>query len=97
MAAGFGGPGELNAAIKTGMTIERWFVTEAGTVGAMGEAVVDGTRLIIKDLAVYGAEGDLVVGTREMLSVARQFADEVREMGFSKLTLEGFRYRGANP
>jgi RHS repeat-associated protein len=83
---------------QSGDVIAKEFATGVGTVSMMAEAVVSGTTLHLKDLAVYpeGAKA-LKIGTKGMMELVQKLKVEARELGFTQLRITGVRLTGANP
>ena len=74
-------------------------MTSKGAVDMMAEAVVEGTKLTLKEIAVYPRDAEfLELGTKEVLKLLRgQLARKAKELGFETLRIQGKRYSGANP
>jgi RHS repeat-associated protein len=101
MAKGAGGvlsTKSVTAPFKTGDIIVQEFATSKGTVEMAAEVVIDGRKLVLKDIAIYpkGAE-KLKPGTREMMVVRDQLAADAKAMGFDTLQITGKRLTGAKP
>lgn len=88
-------------AIRTGMLVERVFVTAAGKVDFLAEAVVVGDRLVLRDAILYGrAEGALTGMTRDVYRGLGELRDWAAAQGFTTLEVLGTRVPGstsANP
>jgi len=84
---------------KTGDIIEEVVQTPQGPVKIVGEAVVEGTQLTIKNISVFSAEtGErLNVGVGNMLKAVRPLFDGLKEAGYSAVRIVGDRVSGANP
>jgi RHS repeat-associated protein len=84
---------------KTGDIIEEVVQTPQGPVKIVGEAVVEGTQLTIKNITVFSAEtGEpLSVGVGNMLKALRPLFDGLREAGYTTVRIMGTRVSGANP
>lgn len=69
-----------------------------GKLGIMADISVDGKILKLDNLAVYPTNAErLNLGTREMLALRQQLANEARALGFEEVQITGIRYSGANP
>ncbi|MDX2226295.1 MAG: hypothetical protein SFY92_04255 [Verrucomicrobiae bacterium] len=88
----------MTAPFKSGEIIVREFSTSKGTVEMAAETVINGKSLHLKDIAVYprGATS-FEIGTREVLALRNQLAEQARAMGFESLRITGKRLTGANP
>jgi RHS repeat-associated protein len=84
---------------KTGDIIEEIVQTPQGPVKIVGEAVVEGTQLTIKNISVFSAEtGErLNVGVGNMLKAVRPLFDGLKEAGYSTVRIVGDRLSGATP
>jgi len=84
---------------KTGDIIDEVVQTAAGPVRIYGEVVVDGTKIIIKDVMVYAenSAGNLNVGVREMLTAVRPLFEGLKQAGYTAVQIVGDRISGANP
>jgi hypothetical protein len=82
-------PGEL---------FERWYETPDGTLDVLAEVVVDGSRLELRDIAVYPRSADrLDVRAERLLGWLRELENEARSAGFAELRITGTRLSGARP
>jgi hypothetical protein len=62
------------------------------------EAQVVGQTLHLKDIAVFPRGADaLNLGTREVMALHNQLAQEARALGFDQLRITGTRITSANP
>ncbi|MFN0091274.1 MAG: hypothetical protein ACKVWR_13560 [Acidimicrobiales bacterium] len=83
-------------AFATGDLYERSMETRAGAVDVLAEVVVDGTRIELRDIAVYPRNaGRLQVSTAELLGWARLALAELAAAGFEELHVTGTRLSGA--
>ena len=100
IASGADIPGGIpgNLPFKSGDIITREFKTAKGMVDLAAEAVVEGTQLHLKEVAVFprGAE-QLEAGHTAVLAMRQQLADEARALGFDQLRITGVRHSGAKP
>ncbi len=80
------------ATVRTGMLIERSFVTAAGKVDFLAEAVVVGDRLILKDVVLYGrSEGALTGLTSDVYRGLNELRTWAASQGFRELQITGTR------
>jgi RHS repeat-associated protein len=88
----------VTAPFSSGEIIVQEFTTSKGTIEMAAEAVIDGSTLHLKEIAVYprGAEA-FELGTREVIALRNQLAAQARGMGFETLRITGTRLTGANP
>jgi len=84
---------------RTGEIIEEVVQTPQGPVKIVGEAVVEGTQLTIKNISVFSAEtGErLNVGVGNMLKAIRPLFEELKAAGYTTVRIVGDRVSGANP
>jgi hypothetical protein len=77
---------------------ERSFETTSGVVDVLAEVVVDGSRVELRDVAVYPrAQPRLSVPVAEVAHWLKAVAAEAREAGFDELRFTGTRMSGATP
>ena len=85
----------------TGQTFERSIQTSKGPVDVLAEIVVEGDKLILKDIVIYGRGSQPLTGlTRDILAARSQLAAEAKAMGFKQLQIIGMRAQtstSANP
>jgi hypothetical protein len=83
---------------RAGEGIYRLFQTPSGAIEMLAEVDLAGTTLHLKDVAVYPKGADQVrLGTRQVIELRNQLADEATELGFESLRISGVRYSGASP
>lgn len=76
----------------TGQIFERTLQTSKGPVDVLAEIVVEGDKLVLKDIAIYGRGSQALTGlTREILAATSQLKDEARALGFKELQIIGKR------
>ena len=77
---------------------ERSFETSAGWIDVLAEVRISGTRLELRDVAVYprGA-ARLAVSSAELLRWARLALDEIAAAGFDDVHVTGTRLSGSSP
>jgi len=94
------GPGgEMPSAPISGEFLHE-VATTKGNIGILANASTEGTTLTLKDVAVYSmAKGNLTnqVGPKEMLGAVKQFGAQLKELGYTKVIIQGVRATGANP
>jgi RHS repeat-associated protein len=81
---------------------ERQFQSSQGPIGILANGRVEGTTLILEDVAIYptASEKPLTIGVREILQFRNQIAREVASWGFDTLEIRGLRMpnsTSANP
>jgi RHS repeat-associated protein len=89
-----GGSGTVAGVARpvTGQLFERTLQTSKGPVNILAEVVVEGDKLVLKDIAIYGQGSQPLTGlTREILAATSQLKDEVRALGFKALQITGKR------
>ncbi|MGH9905631.1 MAG: hypothetical protein ACRD8U_08630 [Pyrinomonadaceae bacterium] len=98
-----GGSGTVATAARpaTGQIFQRTIQTSKGPVDVIAEIVVEGDKLVLKDIAIYGRGTEPLTGlAREILSARSQLAAEARALGFKELQITGKRVAtstSANP
>jgi len=98
-----GGSGTVANAARpaTGQIFQRTIQTSKGPVDVIAEIVVEGDKLVLKDIAIYGRGTEPLTGlAREILSARSQLAAEARALGFKELQITGKRVAtstSANP
>jgi hypothetical protein len=81
-----------------GEDFEAEFATPLGDVSLLAETEITGTKLHLKDVAIYPSNaGSLNVGVRDVIRVRDVLANLARRQGFTELRITGTRYSGANP
>lgn len=90
------------ARFATGQLFERTIQTSKGPVGVIAEVVVQGEKLVLKDVAVYPtASSQPLTGVyRELLGARSQLLNELKSQGFKHLQIIGERVpnsTSANP
>ncbi len=88
-----GGPSPAN---QISGFIERQVATK-DNVRLLGNAVTEGSTLILKDVAIYGDRAKVDLGAKALLSALRTLATELQEKGYKTLVVRGVRYSGAKP
>ena len=84
--------------MNPGELFERTFETPEGDIDLLAEVAVEGSTLILRDVAVYPvAPGRLDIGTASVLRMRDQLAAEAAAMGFTALRLTAMRVSGAAP
>ena len=84
---------------KTGDIVEEIIQTPAGPVKIVGEVVVQGTQITIKNISVFSAEtGEKInAGVGGMLRGIRPLLGELKDAGYTAVRFVAERYTGANP
>ncbi len=84
---------------KTGDIIQELAQTPQGAVKIVGEAVVQGTKLIVKDISVFSAEtgARLNVGAANMRAALGPIFERLKIAGFTQVQILGERTTGINP
>jgi len=78
--------------IQTGQLLERTFNTPKGPVDMLAEIVVEGDRLTLKDIAVYGRGSEPLTGlTKDVLAARSELISEAKRLGFKQLRITGTR------
>jgi RHS repeat-associated protein len=75
----------------------REFTTSKGNLKILSNAVTEGTTLTLKDSAIYGDKAKLDLGAKTLLGLVKQLGLALKELGYTRLVIEGIRYSGANP
>jgi RHS repeat-associated protein len=76
----------------TGQIFERTLQTSKGPVDILAEVVVEGDKLVLKDIAIYGRGSQPLTGlTREIWAAMSQLKSEARALGFTELQIIGQR------
>jgi len=74
------------------------FPTHKGLLDVIAEVSISGSRLELRDSAVYSGDGKRVnLGVRTMLQIARQVEALAKLQGFETLLVTGKRLTGATP
>jgi hypothetical protein len=78
---------------------EAVYTTKFGPVGVLAEVAIQGSRLLLKDMAIYPVDSAkrLPVGVGEMLRIVRLIEAQALSQGFSECTVEAKRLSGAKP
>jgi hypothetical protein len=81
-----------------GDVYDRIFSTSGGDIGVPAEVDVEGTALVLDDLAIYptGA-ATLGVGARTIVALRDQLARDIASLGYTALRLIGTHATGASP
>jgi hypothetical protein len=75
-----------------GKLYERTVHTSKGPVGLLAETIIEGDRLTLKDVTVFGRGKELKAGlTREIFAEWRKLVDEAKAQGFNHLRITGQR------
>jgi RHS repeat-associated protein len=84
---------------RTGDVFEQVVESPAGPVKIVGEVVVEGTKITIKNISIFSAEtGQRInVGTGNMLRAVRSVLDGLKQAGYTEVRITGWRVSGANP
>lgn len=78
-----------------GELYERSFETPAGRVDVLAEIVVSGSRIELRDVAVYPRDANrLNIAPEELLGWARLAIEELIAAGFDELRVTGTRLSG---
>ncbi len=97
-------PSTARGAFKPGELFETSFETSAGRLDFLAEVEVTGSRLHLRDVAVYPRGVDRLegLGIGELKSLADDLAEQARAAGFTELRITGTRavnrpgfYRGS--
>ncbi|MBL8193088.1 MAG: hypothetical protein JNM06_04650, partial [Blastocatellia bacterium] len=87
--------------VITGQLFERTLNTSKGPVDILAEIVVEGDKITLKDIAIFGRGKEALTGlTREVLAARTQLAAEAKSLGFTELKITGKRVltsTSANP
>lgn len=82
----------------SGELFERSYETPGSFVDVLAEIEVDGTRLELRDHAVYSrAVGRLEVRVESLVAWLRDLLEEAAADGFDELRITGTRLSGARP
>ncbi len=85
----------------TGQIFERTIQTSKGPVDVLAEIVVQGDKIVLKDIAIYGRGSEPLTGlTRELLGALSALKEEAKALGFKQLQIIGKRVgtsSSANP
>jgi hypothetical protein len=74
------------------------FPTSQGRLDVIAEVTITGSKLELRDPAVYSGDGRRVfLGVRPILEIARQVEALAKLQGFSALLVTGKRLSGATP
>ena len=72
-----------------GQLYERTLDTAAGTIEILAEIVVHGTRIELRDIAIYPrGPGPLALSSAEFLRAVRPLRDELADAGFEQLRVD---------
>jgi RHS repeat-associated protein len=76
----------------TGDIFERTIQTPKGPVDVLAEIVVEGDKLILKDIAIFGRQAQPLTGlTKEILRARSRLIQEAKALGFKELQIIGQR------
>jgi hypothetical protein len=85
------------AAPKTGDLVHKSYNVGGATIDLLGEATVNGSQLILRDIAVYPAgTATAKIGPQAVRTIYPALAEEAKARGFSSLRITGTRLTGAN-
>jgi len=74
------------------------FPTSKGLLDVVAEVTIRGSKLELRDPAVYSGDGNRVhLGIRVMLEIARQVESLAKLQGFTVILVTGKRLTGATP
>jgi hypothetical protein len=74
------------------------FQTSKGLLDVVAEVTIRGSKLELRDPAVYSGDGSRVqLGVRAVLELAREVEALAKLQGFTELRISGKRLTGANP
>ncbi len=90
-----------NAVPELGKLFERVIETSQGKITLLAEVELQGEKLILKDVVIYGDKPIPLTGlTNEIFAARRQLIEEAKAMGFKELQITGKRVlnsSSANP
>ncbi len=74
--------------LRSGQLLETTIQTSQGPVDVLAEIVVQGDKLVLKDLVIYGRNAEPLTGlTREMLGALSKVKEVARAAGFKELQI----------
>jgi RHS repeat-associated protein len=74
--------------LRSGQLLETTIQTSKGPVDVLAEVVVQGDKLVLKDLVIYGRGAEPLTGlTREMLGALSKVKEVARSLGFKQLQI----------
>ena len=91
LSAGTYGAAAAPILYKSGDIIEEFIPTSQGAIKVVGQVVVDGTKLTIKDVRIFSAEnGEKVsVGARALLDGIKPLLGQLKDAGYTSIRILG--------
>jgi hypothetical protein len=84
--------------LKSGGLYEKTFTTPVGRIGILAEVDIEGSTVILADVAVYPLDTEhLEVEVQMLVRLRDALAAELAAMGFHRLRITGKRLSGASP
>jgi RHS repeat-associated protein len=95
-ATGAAVPG--TGSFKAGDLFETSFKAPAGNVQVLAEVEVNGSQLVLKDVAIYGENGSMVnqIGAKDLVALKNQVIQKATAEGFTSVRITGTRVAGSS-